>query len=100
MPDSSLSNLQKDIEDATEKYENIIGFPAIRTRQLPEQYGYIEALSRIVVSGEIQQGFRILRNSNQLDLTFEAIVIRHKNMFRNDIVEAAIFRIENAHHLD
>jgi hypothetical protein len=41
-----------------------------------EQHGEIEALSRLVVSADLQQGFKVLRDRNQLDKTFESLVDR------------------------
>jgi len=67
----------QDVERAIELYEEEIGHAATRTRQMIEQYGVVEALSRLMVSADLQQGFKVLPDSDQLDKTFEAVVGRY-----------------------
>ena len=65
-----------DVEKAIALYEDLIGHAATRTRQMIDKYGVIEALSRLMVSPDLQQGFKVLRDSDQLDKTFEALVVK------------------------
>ena len=92
-------SLRKAIEQATVEYERIISGSAVRTRQMLERYGDIRALSRLMESGEIQTGFRQLMQANKSELTFEAIIVRHKSLFRLEVVEGAKFRLDNHHQL-
>ena len=92
--------LLQDIERVIAIYEELIGISAVRTRQMIERYGAIEALSRLAVSGEVQSGFRVLRDRDRLDLTFEAVIKRHADLFREDVVDAAKWRLQNAYLLD
>ena len=64
-----------------------------------EQYGAIDALSRLAVSADLQSGFRVLRDRDQLGMTFEAVIVRHSGLFRQDVVAAVKWRLENAHLL-
>ncbi|MCY3689703.1 MAG: hypothetical protein OXI13_14055 [Gammaproteobacteria bacterium] len=91
--------LKQDIELSNREYEKIIAGSAIRTRQMLEHHGEVKALSLLMESGDIQTGFRRLIQANKSQFTFEAIVIRHEELFRNDVVEAAKFRLENAENL-
>lgn len=87
------------VENAIERYEELIGRHASRTREVIDRYGYVPALSRLVVSADLQSGFKMLRDRGELDLTFEAIVVRFHEQFEPRIVEAARFRLENAQEL-
>ena len=95
----SREKLLQDIEDVIAVYEQEIGTPANRTRQMIEQYGSIDALSRLAVSPELQRGFKVLRDRNLLHMSFEALIVRHAKLFHEDVVKAANWRLENAHSL-
>ena len=88
-----------EVERAIRLYEQIIRHPATRTRQMIDRYGEVEALSRLMISPDLQQGFKVLRDRQQLDLTFEAIVVRHPELFNADAVQAAQWRLDNSHDL-
>ena len=92
--------LLQDIEGVIEVYEEQIGVPAGRTRQMIERYGAINALSKLAVSAELQSGFKVLRDRNQLDATFEAVIVRHPGLFHEDVVAAAKWRLQNPHLLE
>ena len=91
--------IHDEIERAIQQYEQIIVHAASRTRQMIDRYGEIQALSRLMISADLQQGFKALRDRNQLDLTFEAIVVRHPEAFSDEAVEAARWRLEHPHDL-
>jgi len=96
----SEENFHSQVAQAITLYERTIGHAAARTRQMIEDYGEKETLSRLMKSADLQQGFKALRDSNQLDATFEAIVVRFSELFSADVIEAAKWRLENAHKLD
>ena len=75
------------------------GVPATRARQIIKRHGAIEALSKLAVSVDLQSGFRILGDGDQLDSAFKALIVRHKALFRKTVVEAAQWRLKNAGHL-
>ena len=93
------TTLHDEIERAIQLYEQIIRHSATRTRQMIDRHGEIEALSRLMISPDLQQGFKALRDRGQLDLSFEAIVVRHTDEFRDDVVQAAQWRLDNPHDL-
>ncbi len=88
-----------DVEKAIVLYEATIGYAANRTHQMIAKYGVIEALSRLMVSPDLQQGFKVLRDSNQLDKTFESIVVKFEHLFGSDVVEAAQWRLAHPYDL-
>ncbi len=88
-----------EVNEAIDLYEKLIGSVASRTRQMINNYGMVEALSRLVVSADLQSGFKVLRDQDNLDSTFEAIVVRHPELFQVPIVEAAQWRLDNPHDL-
>jgi hypothetical protein len=87
------------VAHAVELYEHAIGHAASRTRNMIETHGEIEALSRLMISPDLQQGFRVLRDSGQLDQTFEAVVVRFRHLFPDEVVQAAQWRLDNPHSL-
>ena len=92
----SLATLLRDIESVITVYEGEIGVSATRTRQMIERHGAVEALSRLAESADLQKGFRILRDRGQLESTFETLIVRHQDLFRRNVVEAAQWRLNNA----
>ena len=89
----------QDVERAIESYEEAIGHAASRTRNMIEQHGEIEALSRLMLSPDIQQGFKVLRDRHQLDKTFEAVVLRFQHLFHTDAIQAAEWRLSHPNDL-
>jgi len=94
-----INDFDSVVETAIKLYEEKIGQFATRTWQMIERYGKIEALSRLVVSADLQSGFKVLRDNGLLEYTFEAIVVKYKDKFKPNIVEAAQWRIQEANRL-
>jgi len=88
-----------EVNDAIEMYEEAIGGFAARTREMIENHGPVEALARLVQSPDLQTGFRVLRDKNQLASTFEAVITRHADLFQGQVVEAAQWRLDTANEL-
>ena len=88
-----------EVNEAIEVYEDAIGGFAARTRQMIDKYGAVDALSKLVQSPDLQSGFRVLRDQNELDRTFEAVIVRHPDLFQEQVVEAAQWRLDNADEL-
>ena len=89
-----------DLDASLRTYESLIGAFASRTRDMIARYGKEEALSRLAISADLQQGFKMLRDNRKLASTFEAVITRHAIRFRPDVVEAAKWRLENADKLE
>jgi hypothetical protein len=85
----------REVENAVSHYEKAIGRISSRTRQMLEHYGNERALSLLMGDADIQKGFKVLRDTNQLDKTFEAIIIRYKNRFAAERVEVAQWRLDH-----
>ena len=90
---------RENVEHAIMLYEEALGHAASRTRKMIAEHGEIETLSRLMVSPDLQQGFKVLRDSNQLDKTFESIVVRFEHLFSSDVVKAARCRLAHPHDL-
>ncbi len=90
---------KKEVEHTIRLYEKEIGHIATRTWPLIEKYGEVEALSRLMVTPDIQRGFKVLRDNDQLDKTFEALVVRFQHLFKSEIVQAAQWRLDNSDNL-
>ena len=88
-----------EIEKAIDVYEDAISAFAARTRQMIEREGAINALSKLAISADLQQGFKVMRDLGQLDQTFESIIVRYPHLFSNNVVEAAQWRLDNADQL-
>ncbi len=94
-----MNALVQEVEATILVYEELIGQAAMRTRNMIDQYGHIEALSRLVISPELQKGFRVLVEKKRLAESFEALVVRHADLFRDDVVAAAQWRLDHAEEL-
>jgi len=92
-------NFDEDVESTIKLYEDAIGQFAVRTWQMIERLGKIKALSKLVVSPDLQRGFKVLRDKGLLNLTFEAVIIKYRNKFEPSIVEAAQWRLDEADNL-
>jgi hypothetical protein len=99
MPETLLRSVREDVNQVLALYEQLIGVPASRTWPMLAKYGYVGALSRLVVSADLQKGFKVLRDSNRLDETFEAVIVRHKRLFAPEVVQAAQWRLEHPYDL-
>jgi len=95
----SEATFEEEVEHVIQIYERAIGHLATRTRPMIEKYGEAGALSKIVVSPDLQKGFKVLRDSGQLDKTFEALVVRFDHLFEPEVVQAAKWRIKHADEL-
>ena len=95
----SLSKLQQEVDDTIAIYERANGAFAARTRKMIAANGVVDALAKLVVTADAQHGFKVLRDSNQLNRSFEAIIVRFPEMFPKGAVEAAQWRLDNAHNL-
>lgn len=87
--------LKQEIDETIKLYEQYIPSTATATRNMIDRKGYIAALSDLMKSAEIQRGFKTLVSNNHEEKTFEAIIIRNKEYFSKEVVEAADFRLKN-----
>jgi hypothetical protein len=87
------------VEKAIALYENLNEHAATRTRQMIAELGVIKALSRLMISPDLQQGFRVLRDSGQLDKSFESVVVKYQYLFDPEVVKAAQWRLEHPYEL-
>lgn len=88
-----------EIENAIVLYEQTTGQPATRTRQMIARHGHVRALARLMVSPDLQQGFKALRDADLLDHSFEALVVRHPELFSNEVIAAAQWRLDASDRL-
>jgi len=96
MPEAEFTTA---VKQAIALYEKVIGHEASYTWPMIERYGEIEALSRLVVSPDLQKGFKVLRDKGQLDITFESVVVRFQHLFKPDVVQAAQWRLDHPYDL-
>ncbi|MDZ4277460.1 MAG: hypothetical protein U0995_15580 [Erythrobacter sp.] len=57
------------------------------------RHGTVEAISRLVISGDVQSGFNKLHSLGLLDYTIEAAVLKFPEEFRKQERECADFRL-------
>jgi hypothetical protein len=88
-----------EVERTIRLYESIIRCGALGTREKIKTHGVIEALSQLMMSPDLQKGFRVLRDHGQLRRTFEALVVRFQQFFRAQVVGCAQWRLDNADRL-
>lgn len=61
-----------------------------------ERYGTVRAISRLVISGEIQSGFKRLIELNLKEYTIEQAVLMFPNDFSQSVYDAAKWRLAQA----
>ena len=83
--------IDETIRLARQKGYHPTAFIAMRQR-----HGTVPAISRLVVSGDIQSGFKRLRELGLLDWTIEAAVMKFPAEFNREVWEAAKWRLEQA----
>lgn len=94
-------NFEVDVENAISAYESANNRVAIRTREMFTHHNndYVLVLSLLMKSPDLQQGFRVLRDSNKLEKTFESVILRHKELFEPEVIEAAKWRLDHPYDL-
>jgi hypothetical protein len=90
----------KDLENTILIYKKLVGGFAPNTEKILYNPDKIDSLSNLMRSGDVQKGFKVLRNNSQLDKTFESLVIRYNQLFDENIVIAAQWRLDNAWKMD
>jgi hypothetical protein len=93
------ATLSTEIERTVKLYEDLLGERATRTRTMISNHGEVGALSRLMMSPNLQRGFKVLRDADLLSDTFEALVARFPQHFTSEVVEVATWRLQHAHEL-
>jgi hypothetical protein len=96
---AGTATFRAEVARVIDLYEQEIHHSATRTRQMIEAQGEVEALARLMVTPDLQQGFKVLRDRNRLDLTFEAVVVRFRHLLPAHVAEAAQWRLDHARDL-
>ena len=95
----TIEELERIVANTIALYEKETRHAAIATRGMIQNFGVVEALSRLVISGNLQQGFKTLRDRGLLKQTFEHIVVQNQQFFKPDVLNAAQWRLDNAFKL-
>lgn len=95
----NAAELEQEVERTIRVYEVLIGEYAARTRTMVERYGCQGALERLMISSDLQKGFRVLRDEGRLEDSFETLVAQNEGLFSREAVEAARWRLDNAYEL-
>ena len=95
----SQSAFHDEVERAITLYEETISHFAARTREMIARHGEVEALSLLMMSPDLQKGFKALRDAGHLDKTFESVVVRFADLFAPGVVEAAQWRLSHPYDL-
>ncbi|MPM48414.1 hypothetical protein SDC9_95139 [bioreactor metagenome] len=90
-----------EVEQAISAYEAANNRVASRTREMFTHHNndYVLVLSLLMKSPDLQQGFKVLRDTNQLEKTFEAVILRHKELFETEVIEVAQWRLSHPNDL-
>lgn len=94
-----LQKLTKEVDRTIGIYQDINGEIASRTRKMIEERGVKKTLSDLATSAELHLGFKTLRDAGRLDDTFEAIIVRFSELFPDQVLEAAQWRLDNSENL-
>ena len=91
----TLNELEYLVADTIILYEKETKHAATRTREMIQDLGAVEALSRLMISGNLQQGFKVLRDRGLLERSFEHIVVHNQPFFKPEVIIAAQWRLDN-----
>lgn len=91
MADTLDSFIDKTIKQGVRKGYNPTIFISMR-----QKLGTLNAIKKLVVSGDIQSGFKRLVDLGLKDLTIEAAVLKFPEQFSKGEREAAQFRLDQA----
>ena len=94
-----LDDLIQDVECTLLVYERLIAGTAGYTRPMLERHGHVDALRLLVESGELQSGFKALRDADLLHQSFEQLVVNHTELFEQRTVQAAQWRLDHPYLL-
>lgn len=64
-----------------------------RTRQKISRVGVKKTLEDLAKSATPSEGYYLLKNRNMMDMSAEAVVLRHQALFDDDVIEAAKNRL-------
>lgn len=64
-----------------------------RTRQKISKVGVKKTLEDLVISAKPSEGYFLLKDRDMLDMSAEAVVLRHRAIFDNSVIEAAQKRL-------
>lgn len=95
----TIEELERLVAKTIALYEKETRHAATATREMIQNLGVVETLSRLVISGTLQQGFKVLRDRGLLNQTFEHIVVHNQPFFKPDVINAAQWRLDNAFNL-
>jgi hypothetical protein len=85
--------IDKSIELAKERGYNPAVFIAMR-----RQYGTVDAIERLVQSGDLQSGFKRFNQLNLLDWAIESAVTRFPAEFTRNARQCAEWRLQQVQH--
>ncbi|MGB8277807.1 MAG: hypothetical protein WCF20_07740 [Methylovirgula sp.] len=66
--------------------------------QMRQRWGTQEAVKRLVISGEIQSGFKKMQELGLLEWSVEAGVLKFPALFDRETQDAAKFRLDRVKH--
>ena len=87
--------LERFIDETIRRARSAGYYPTV-FESMRSDWGTWEAMKRIVISGEIQSGFRRLVALNLKEWTVEAGVVQFASEFDRETVEAAAWRLNQA----
>ena len=89
------AQVEREIIEAIYLYESVMSlekgkkYTAKRTWPMMAKYGFIGAAARLAVKKDRAPGFRRLVAAGHMDMTFEAIIVRHPEVFEAEVVTKA-----------
>lgn len=72
------------------------GYQPTIFQRMRRDYGTLDTIERLVRSGDIQSGFKRLKELNLLEWTIEQAVIQFSDEFTRDASECARWRLDQA----
>ena len=70
-----------------------------RFEQMRARHGTIDAIKRLVISGDIQSGFVKMKTLDIVEWSLEAAVLNFEGLFGKEVYKAAAFRFDQLKNL-
>lgn len=94
------TDVERECLEAVYAYEEVLSAqkgkrqPASRTWQMIKRHGIIPAVERVVTKREVSSGFTALAEMGLMEFAFEAVILRHPEIFSKEAVTMSIRRME------
>lgn len=94
----AIANALYTYEEEQNRLKEKTNYRASRLRGMLKKHGPLQTAERMALDPKRSTGFDVLEDGGQLDMTFEAIILRYPNEFSEEALDAARARLNGEAH--